>query len=61
MADIVWQLKGRLGLACKWSALMDVMWPVSQITLSCILFIFIEMKFIHCHCCLMFAMKFMST
>ena len=30
------------------------------ITLSCILFIFIEMKFIHCHSCVMFAMKSMS-
>ena len=30
------------------------------ITLSCILFMFIEMKFIHCHSCVMFAMKFMS-
>ena len=31
------------------------------ITLSCILFMFIEMKFIHCHSCVMFAMKSMST
>ena len=30
------------------------------ITLSCILFIFIEMKFIHCHSCVMFVMKSMS-
>ena len=30
------------------------------ITLLCILFMFIEMKFIHCHSCVMFAMKFMS-
>ena len=30
------------------------------ITLSCILFMFIEMKFIHCHSCVMFAMKSMS-
>ena len=30
------------------------------ITLSCILFMFIEMKFIHCHSCMMFAMKSMS-
>ena len=30
------------------------------ITLSCILFMFIEMIFIHCHSCVMFAMKFMS-
>ena len=30
------------------------------ITLSCILFMFIEMVFIHCHSCVMFAMKSMS-
>ena len=30
------------------------------ITLSCILFMFIEMKFIHCHSSVMFAMKSMS-
>ena len=30
------------------------------ITLSCILFMFIEMKFIHCHSCVMFAIKSMS-
>ena len=30
------------------------------ITLSCILFMFIEMKFFHCHSCVMFAMKSMS-
>ena len=30
------------------------------ITLSCILFMFIEIKFIHCHSCVMFAMKSMS-
>ena len=30
------------------------------ITLSCILFIFIEMKFIDCHSCVMFAIKSMS-
>ena len=29
------------------------------ITLSCILFMFIEMKFIYCHSCVMFAMKSM--
>ena len=27
------------------------------ITLLCIFFMFIEMKFIHCHSCVMFAMK----
>ena len=30
------------------------------VTLSCILFMFIEVKFIHCHSYVMFAMKFMS-
>ena len=30
------------------------------ITLSCILFMFIEMKFIYCHSCVMFAIKSMS-
>ena len=30
------------------------------IPFSCILFMFIEMKFIHCHSCFMFAMKSMS-
>ena len=30
------------------------------ITLLCILFMFIEMKFIHCHSCVMFAIKSMS-
>ena len=30
------------------------------ITLSSILFIFVEMKFIHCHSCVMFATKSMS-
>ena len=30
------------------------------ITLSCILFMFTEMKFIHCYSCVKFAMKSMS-
>ena len=30
------------------------------ITLSSILFMFVEMKFIHCHSCVIFAMKSMS-
>ena len=30
------------------------------ITPSCIFFMFIEMKFIHCHSCVIFAMKSMS-
>ena len=29
------------------------------ITLSCTVFMFIEMKFIHCHSCVMFAMMSM--
>ena len=29
------------------------------ITLSCTLFMFIKMKFIHCHSCMIFVMKFM--
>ena len=32
----------------------------NPIALSCILFMFIEMKFIYCHSCVMFAMKSMS-
>ena len=31
------------------------------ITCLSILFMFVEMKFIHCHSCVMFAMKSMST
>ena len=30
------------------------------ITLPCILFMFIEMKFVHCYSCVMFAIKSMS-
>ena len=30
------------------------------ITLSCILFMSVEMKFYHCHSCVMFVMKYMS-
>ena len=32
----------------------------NQITLLCILFMFIKMKFIHCHSCVIFIMKSMS-
>ena len=32
----------------------------NPVTLSCNLFMFIEMIFIHCHSCVMFAMKSMS-
>ena len=31
------------------------------ITLSCILFMFIEMKFIHFHSCMIFVIKFMTV
>ena len=30
------------------------------ITLPCILFMFIQMNFIHCHSCMIFVIKFMS-
>ena len=43
-----------------WAHVMDIMWPISQSHVSCILFMFIEVKFIHCHSCVMFAMKSMS-
>ena len=39
--------------------LMDIIWPISQSHFH-LLFIFVEMKFIHCHSCVMFAMKSMS-
>ena len=39
---------------------INIMWLVNKITLSCIYFMFIEIKFTHCHYCLMFVMKFMS-
>ena len=38
---------------------MDIM-AYKPITLSCILFMFNEIKFIHCHSCVMSAMKSMS-
>ena len=40
--------------------LMDIMRPISQITLSCISYMFIEMIFINCHSCVIFVMKSMS-
>ena len=39
---------------------MDIMWPISQIILPCISFIFIEMNFIHYHSYVMFAIESMS-
>ena len=32
---------------------MDIIWVISQITLSCISLIFIEIKYIHCYSCVM--------
>ena len=44
-----------------WHGLLDGYYVAYKpITLSSILFMFIEMKFIHCHSCVMFAMKSMS-
>ena len=39
--------------------MMGIMWPSSQSYFH-LLFIFIEMKFIHYHSCVMFAMKSMN-
>ena len=49
----------------KWQALRDdsiegYYVAYKPITLSCIFFLFIEIKFIHCYSCVMFAMKSMS-
>ena len=41
--------------------LMDIYVAYKPITLSCILFTFIEMKFIHYHSCVMFAMNMQSN
>ena len=62
------------GFATIWHNAKQVFWVVcpedegydgyyvayKPITLSSILFMFVEMKFIHCHSCVMFAMKSMS-
>ena len=41
--------------------LMDIMWPASQSHFY-LLFIFIEMNFIHCHSCVMFTIhKFLCV
>ena len=37
--------------------MMDIIWPISQITIPYVLFIFIEMKVIHHHFCMMFVKK----
>ena len=39
---------------------MDIMWPISQSHFYVSCFMFIKMIFIHCHSCVMFAMKSMS-
>ena len=39
---------------------LDIIWPISQITLLCIKLIFLKMKFIYYYSPAMFAMKFMS-
>ena len=68
--------KERIHIRFAWAPLVVVVLPLfidiwfeifdgyyvayKPITLSCILLMFIEMKFIHCHSCVMFAMKSMS-
>ena len=42
------------------NVLITTMSLISQIILPLILFIFIEMKLIHCHSCVIFAMKFVN-
>ena len=39
---------------------MDITWPISQIILSCISFIFTEIEFINYHYCVIFILKSMS-
>ena len=41
--------------------MIDIMWLVNYIILQCILFIFIKIKFVHCHSYVMFIIKSMST
>ena len=53
MATLLGVRRGRVLLDGYYMAYMPI-------TLLCILFMFIEMKFIHCHSCVMFAMKSMS-
>ena len=40
---------------------MDIMWPMSQSHFHVYFFMFIEMKFIHCHSYVMLEMKSIST
>ena len=40
-------------------SMIDIMWPIKPITLSCILFMLIEIKFIHYHSCVIFIMNSM--
>ena len=49
-----------VGVVLLWLVFDGYYVAYKPITLSCILFMFIEMKFIHCHSCVMFAMKSMS-
>ena len=58
--DATWH-SGPCGSATRAHAALDGYYVAYKpITLSCILLMFIEMKFIHCHSCVMFAMKSMS-
>ena len=38
----------------------DIIWPISQIIISCISFMFIKMKFIHYHSRVIVVMKSMT-
>ena len=48
-----------LSILCV-TALVDGYYVAYKLITTCISFMFIEMKFIHCHSWVMFAMKFMS-
>ena len=57
------QLSNKSPSACRiffTDILIDIMWRISQLQFSCILFMSIKMKFIYCHSCVMFVMKSMS-
>ena len=43
-----------------WSFLIEII-ACKPIILSCILFMFVEVKFVHCNSCVIFAMKSTST
>ena len=40
--------------------MMDIMWTISQSHFHVSCLCFIEIKFIHCHSCMMFVMKAIS-